>query len=380
MARGRRDWDGRAERKPWWHKKNPERPGFFKGLPLVCDMLGSTSNFSAAKAFSKPLDFSVSLQKHNRWSRVIPPGVTCTDLKNQLIRTTLIERERSVCRLVLDTAEPELFTVTVKFIADSLGFSASKQWPKVRDLLVQKGILVCNAEKLGGGQQRWHLNFDFTPLASGLLDREKKLSTPDAKKGGSRARACDPPHLGGSRDLAALGGSRDPAALGGLELEALEQEKPTSKSKAAAFLLLEKQTCLAAATSADKYRIAAELAKAVPAQIDAFFGVLSARVSGGKVNDLVSYAVSLAKLASSGQLALDAVLPPSAAEVCAAKATWRGDLRSPAGVVAVAKLDASMGQLRSPNGPLFSIADSSLFWLRVDEGELDFVSATMSIP
>lgn len=319
----------------------------------------------------------MSLQKHNRWSRVIPSGFTCTDLKNHLIHTTLIERERSVCRLVLDTAEPEFFTVTVKFIADSIGFSPAKQWPKVRDSLVQKGLLVCSAETLGGGQQRWHLNFDFTPLASGLFDREEKLSTPDTEKGGSRARACDPPILGGSRDPTQSGGSRDPAALGGFEPEALEPEKPTSK--AAAFLLLQKQTCLAAVTSADKYRIAAELAKAVPAQIDAFFGVLSARVSGGKVNDLVSYAVSLAKLAGSGQLALDAVLPPSAAEVCAAKGAWRGDLRGPAGVVAVAKLDAGMGQLRSPNGPLFSIADSSLFWLRVDEGELDFVSATMSI-
>ena len=319
----------------------------------------------------------MSLKKHNRWSRVIPPGITCTDLKNQLIRTTLIERERSVCRLVLDTAEPELFTVTVKFIADSLGFSAAKQWPKVRDLLVQKGILVCNAEKLNGGQQRWHLNFDFTPLASGLFDREEKLSTPDAKKVGSRARACDPPILGGSRDPLQSGGSRDPAPLGGFEPEALEAEKPTSKA-VAAFLLLKEQECLGAVTSEDKNRIAVALGSASVAQINTFIHVFSARV--GQARRPVGLAVHLAGLAGRGELSIEAPAPvlaraaPSPTEVCAAKASWHGHLRSPAGVVADAKSDASPGQLRSPNGPLFSIAASAIYWQQVDEGELDFVS------
>lgn len=170
-------------------RKKTRHDRVFWGLPLICDVLGSRSNFSATKAFGKPLGSSVSLQKHNRWSRVIPAGFTCTDLKNRLRDTTLTERERSVCRLVLDTADPEYFTVTVRFIAESIGFSADKTWPKVRDLLVKKGILICNAERLGGGQQRWHLNFDFTPLAAGLFTRkEKELSTPDEKKGGSRAR------------------------------------------------------------------------------------------------------------------------------------------------------------------------------------------------
>lgn len=324
----------------------------------------------------------MSLQKHNRWSRVIPPGFTCTALKNRLRLTTLTERERSVCRLVLDTAEPEFFTVTVKFIADSIGFSAEKQWPKVRDSLVQKGLLVCNAEKLGGGQQRWHLNFDFTPLAAGLFDREaEKLSTCDSKIGGSRARACDPPILGGSRDPSKSGGSRDPAATGGFEPEALKPKKPTSKA-AAAFLLFDGHECLAVFKHADKNRIAAALGSAGEDQINTFIRALAEKVSSGRAKDPVAFAMYLAELTSRGELELaasGAMLPPSAAQVCATKATWRGDLRSPAGVVAVAKLDAGMGQLRAPTGPLFSIADSSLFWLRVDEGELDFVSATMSI-
>lgn len=320
----------------------------------------------------------MSLQKHNRWSRVIPPGFTCTDLKNHLIRTTLIERERSVCRLVLDTAEPEFFTVTVKFIADSIGFSPAKQWPKVRESLVQKGLLVCSAETLGGGQQRWHLNFDFTPLASGLFDREEKLSTPDAKKGGSRARACDPPILGGSRDPSRSGGSRDPSKNGGLEPEALEPEKPTSK--AAAFLLLEKNKKLCAATMADKNRIWDALDGADASQAGAFFGSLEARLS--RARSPVALSVHLAGLATRGELSIETTSEPAvlAAEICAEMACRRGHLRGPSGVVALAQADAAPGQLRSPSGLLFSLADSAVFWSRVENGELDFVVADTLSP
>lgn len=332
----------------------------------------------------------MSLQKHNRWSRLIPPGFTCTDLKNRLRLTTLTKLERSVCRFILDQADPTLFTVTAGFIASSLDFSLEKTWPRVRNQLAEKGLIVwhrqpripfrpVNYEVLPNGEKRWHLNFDFTPLASGLFDREaEKLSTRDSKKRGSRAHACDPPILGGSRNPIQSGGSRDPAALGGFEPEALAPEKPTSK--AAAFLLIEKQECLVAVTSAEKNRIAAALGSAGEDQINTFISVFSARL--GRAEKPVGLAVHLAQLASRGELALDAPAPPmlapaagsgSATDVCAAKSTWRGYLRGPVGVVAEAKLDAGMGQLRSPNGSLFSIADSSIFWLRVDEGGLDFV-------
>lgn len=335
----------------------------------------------------------MSLQKHNRWSIVIPAGVSKTDLKNRLRRTILSQLERSVCRLILDQADPTVFTVTAGFIASSLAFSLEKTWPRVRNQLAEKGLIVwhrqpriplrpVNYEVLPNGEKRWHLNFDFTPLASGLFDREpEKLSTRDSKKGGSRARACDPLILGGSRNPIQSGGSRDPAATGGFEPATLAPEKPTSK--AAAFLLIEKQECLGAVTSANKNRIAAALGSSSEDQINTFISVLSDRV--GRAKKPVGLAVHLAQLASRGELALDAPAPmlapaaASATDVCAAKATWRGYLQGPAGVVAQAKLDAGMGQLRSPNGPLFSIADSSLFWLRVDEGELDFVTATLSM-
>lgn len=330
----------------------------------------------------------MSLQKHNRWSRLIPPGFTCTDLKNRLRLTTLTKLQRSVCRFILDQADPTLFTVTAGFIATSLDFSLEKTWPRVRNQLAEKGLIVwhrqpripfrpVNYEVLPNGEKRWHLNFDFTPLASGLFDREaEKLSTRDSKKGGSRARACDPPILGGSRDPLQSGGSRDPAALAGFKPESLEPEKPTSK--AAAFLLIEKQECLGAVTSADKKRIAAALGSAGEDQINTFISVLSDRM--GRAKKPVGLAVHLAQLASRGELSIEAPAPAlapaatSPGEVCAAKATWHGHLRSPAGVVADAKSDASPGQLRSPSGLLFSISASAIYWQQVDEGELDFVS------
>ena len=175
------------------------------------------------EVLTRLLVFSLSFEKHNHWSRVVPSGVTETDLKNRLRITTLTERERSVCRLVLDTAPPAEFTLTVKFITDSIGFSAEKIWPKVRDGLILKGILNAHSERLGHGEKRWHLNFDFTVIAAGKLDADasdEKLSTPQAQRGGSHARACDPP---------IWGGSGNPPGFGGLEPENLEPETTTTK-------------------------------------------------------------------------------------------------------------------------------------------------------
>lgn len=175
-------------------------------------------------------------------------------------------------------------------------------------------------------------------------------------------------------------GSRDPTQQGGFEPETFEPEKATSNA-AAAFLIIEKQECLGALTSAEKNRIAAALGSAGEDQINTFISVFSDRV--GKARKPAALAVHLAWLANRGELAVDAPMltaAASATEICAAKATWHGHLHSPIGMVAASRLDAAPGQLRSPTGLLFSLADSSIFWVRVDAGELDFVSADTFSP
>lgn len=329
----------------------------------------------------------MSFQKHNRWSRVIPPGFTCTNLKNQLRVTTLSERERSVCRLVLDTAEPTEFTLTVKFISDSIGFSAAKTWPRVRDLLVSKGILAFRAEELGGGEKRWHLNFDFTPLAAGLFDlpaddlaEAEELSTDADKKKGSLARACDPPHLVGSHDPAQSGGSRDPTVQGGLEPDTFEPEKTTTNAAAAPTSAStgKEEDQLPGLTEAERGRVMKKLTGASEEQKELACQIY--RVRRHSALDPAGLAISLASQAAKNALCAPrlqiapVVEADQSAAVCAAHAHWRGDLVGPTGARARSK-SGDEGQVRDHFDRLFSLSESAALWRRIEAGELDFIAA-----
>lgn len=311
--------------------------------------------------------------------------MTTTDLKNRLIRTSLRERERAVCRLVLDTAST--FTLTARFISRSCGFSLERTWPRVRDSLINHGLLIyewqrpiplrpVNYRVLDGGQKCWYLNFDFTPLALGTLDQVKvdpKLSTSAAKRGGSRARACDPPQQGGSRDPLLLAGSRDPATKAGLELEVLEQEKPTTK-EVVAFCLTEKQ--LKGFSQSELSRVNEALGEATPVQRNTFIQIFTR--CRAKARDPVGLAVSLARFAAKGELQLPLSLKTetpgqTARSICDDHGSWRGELCDPTGVQARAVGDFG-GQLRDPAGDLLTLTASAAAWQRVDAGELDFVS------
>jgi len=303
-------------------------------------------------------------------------GVTCTDLKNRLRSTTLTERERSVCRLVLDMAGPELFTVTVKFICESIGFSTENVWPKVRNLLTEKGILISQSEALGRGEKRWHLNFDFTPLAAGLFDSPAGLSTDRTKTRGSRARARDPLHLRGSRDPLQPPGSRDPAVEAGLEPEALEPKIPTTK-EVVVSASTEKEERLQGLAEAERRRVMTALEGAHSEQVTAFYQILAERRAGAR--DPVGLSIGLARLASRGELRVRVIAPTPdlhidlATTVCAAHADWRGHIAGPSGVLAVAQA-GDAGLLRDERGAIFAPKDSARFWRKVNEGDLDFIA------
>lgn len=159
----------------------------------------------------------MSIKKHNTWSRIIPPGVTQNELKNRLIRTPFTLIERFVLRLILDSAPPPEFIVTVRFICDSCCLS-EKVWARTRDKLISAGLLTCGHIPLSKGERQWYLNFDFTPLAAGILD-EKELSTyPQAKPGGGDCpRARDPSRREGSLDPAQREELLDPSRREGSE-------------------------------------------------------------------------------------------------------------------------------------------------------------------
>ena len=326
----------------------------------------------------------MSLKKHNRWSRIIPLGTTKTDLKNRLRLTTLTERERSVCRLVLDTADPtnadprKEFTLTVAFICESIGFSPENVWPKVRNLLTEKGMLASCSEPLGRGEKRWHLNFDFTPLAAGVFDKPVELFTDTTKNKGSRARVRDPLRLGGSRDPLEKAGSRDPVRKRGLEPETLEPEKPTAKAAAVASGLTEIERRLPGVAQPELERVIAALAGATEDQTTAFFQIFSDRRAGAR--DAVALCIGLARLASRGELRVtnDGQTAPQielAEDVCMNHDGWIGHIEDPSGVLAVAQA-GNFGLLHGRSGGVFAQAESARFWRKVDAGELDFVEST----
>ena len=298
----------------------------------------------------------------------MPSGVTQTDLKNRLRVTTLTERERTVCRLVLDTASPAEFTLTVKFITDSIGFSAAKVWPKVRDGLILKGILNAHSEKLGHGEKRWHLNFDFTVIASGVLDAPtEKLSTTQAQKGGSRARTCDPPQMGGSRN---------PPSPERLEPANLETKTTT-------FVV---EDCLkriktglqgAGIQDLDIDQILSKLsATSSQQQLSIYESLIVQRVVAA--NSPVAMATGLMRRAALGQLHAQPTATPTneeqpmhPADFCAARSEWIGQLLNPDGQIACCRR-GDRGMLRDFSGTLYSMARSQKIWLGVDVGALTF--------
>ena len=99
----------------------------------------------------------MSFQKHNQSSVFIPADTNATKLKNRLKNTTLGVNERNVLRIVLDSADS--YVLTVSDIIRTAGWTSKKTWPKARDNLVAAGLLVAGSEPLPGKAKKW-----FFPL------------------------------------------------------------------------------------------------------------------------------------------------------------------------------------------------------------------------
>ena len=311
----------------------------------------------------------MSFQKHNQSSVFIPPDTTRLELRNRLKNTTLGPNERAVARIVLDTGGT--FVLTVSHIIQSAGWRTKKTWPKTRNNLIAAGLLQVGFEPLPGKAKKWFLRFDFTPLAIGMLD--EKLPTDEDKKGGSRARACDPPKMGVSHDPPEMTGSRDPPEKGGSTQETFQRKTPPparagAVSGGVVWSIKEREE---------------ELLNAATAEQRQFFDQIVARPSI-KIRDPVGYRFGLAKRAADGTLTgpmnvVTAVRPVSAVDgadfwlfLCEKNSDRVGLLTGPDGPIARARSGAAGTLVCDKSGRTFDYQKSAKLWQQLAAGELDF--------
>lgn len=326
-------------------------------LGALGQTLGGVSDFSVSTPGTQ-----MSFQKHNQSSVFIPADTTRLELRNRLKNTTLGPNERAVARIVLDTGG--VFVLTVQHIIQSAGWRTKKTWPKTRNNLIAAGLLEVGFEPLPGKAKKWFLKFDFTPLAIGMLDEklDEKLSTDEAKKGGSRARACDPPQKGVSRD---------PPLLGVSTLETFQRKIPPPPPHShpvsnGGVLSIKKREEELLATATDEQR--------------QFFFATMARPRT-KIRDIAAYRIDLAKKAAGGLLTgpinVITACSPISAEAgpdfwlfeCEKNSDLAGVLTGPNGPVARARSGAAGTLVCDKTGRTFDYRKSAKLWLQLAAGE-----------
>lgn len=153
------------------------------------------------------------MEKNNfNFSRVILlHDMNRAQMKKRVLTSALAERQKFLLLWVLDQAD-SFHLITVAQIRKELSLGERK-WGKLRDQLIEMGVLTQAHDRRPNGSSTWTLVFDFTQF------KDSKLSTGEIKMQGSRARACDPLKMQGSGNPLVLQGSHDPHYGAGINLK-----------------------------------------------------------------------------------------------------------------------------------------------------------------
>lgn len=317
---------------------------------------------------------------HNEGTIVRPHGKPLTAFSVVPDAILMDASLSAAARLVLTyiAGRPPGWVATVTDIKKKLSFSES-QWKSARDALKQAGIIpLDHPKRMGGGVNRFSWVLD-------LLMERYYLSTahPSETADAQPSKIADGSHQRFSMD----------GKVADYQEEFTNTKKPPTPTGAAAesgggvvvFDVDQRaghtglKVQLEGLTSAELLRVERALADASANQVQLFSKIWDS--SKAAARSPVALAIALAKLAAKGHLnqineqadqphSAD-VTGESAACVCARHSSETGHLVSPAGLVAIASA-AYQGLLQAPAGGVFSLLQSSKFWLRLEAGEFDF--------